>query len=135
MISKKEIARNWSKIESQLEESKRFLGEDKPDEALYFIWLAAENIVNALKFSVNGAYLKEHAAKSRELESYFVLGTLKNDYSKTFEQLSKYRIVAGFHPYTSIPKDYTKADVIGFLWEITKLRDEVKAILVGKGVF
>lgn len=134
VISKKEIVQNWSKIESQLNESKRFLDEDKPDEALYFIWLAAENIVNTLKFSVNGVYLKEHAAKSRELENYFILGTLKNDYSKTFEKLSKYRIVAEFHPYTSIPKDYTKADVIGFLWDITKLRDEVNVILAGTGV-
>lgn len=133
-ISKLEVAQNWDKIESQLKEAGRFLDEDKADEALYFTWLAAENLVNNLKVSINGFYLKEHKEKSRVLEEYFIHGTLKRDYSKTFEALSKYRLVAEFHPYTSIPKNYTEEDVTKFLEDIKALRNEVRAVLMQKGV-
>ena len=118
MIKKEEIKRNWEKINSQLEEVDRFLKEDKIDEALYFIWLAAENIINNLKVSLNGFYLKEHKIKRDILKSYFINETLKKDYSLIFEKLSKYRLVAEFHPYTSIPKDYTKKDVLSFLFDL-----------------
>lgn len=133
MVSKEEIKQNWKKINDQLQEARRFLGESKLDEALYFTWLAAENIINTLKVAVNGFYLKNHKAKSYALRDYFILGTLKKDYSKTFERLSKYRIVAEFHPYTSIPKDYTEEDVIGFLKEIEELKGEVENFLIKKG--
>jgi hypothetical protein len=134
MIKKEEIKQNWKKIENQLGEADRFIGEDKPDEALYFIWLAAENIVNNLKFVKNGLYLKNHKAKTRILKEYFIIGVLKNDYSDTFERLSKYRIVAEFHPYTSIPKDYTREDVLSFLEEIQELKGEVEKFLIKKDV-
>ncbi len=134
MVSKEEIRQSWNKLNEQLKEAKRFLGENKTDEALYFIWIAAENIVNSLKTAMNGVYLKDHREKSYILKDYFVLGTLKKDYSKVFERLSKYRIAAGFHPYTSIPKEYTKSDVLNFLKEIEGLRAEVNGILIKKGV-
>lgn len=134
MVKKEELKQNWEKINSQLKEVKRFLNEDKSDEALYFIWLAAENLVNNLKVTVNGIYLKEHQAKSEILKEYFAINLLKKDYAKTFERLSKYRIVAEFHPYTSIPKDYTREDVLNFLKEIEELKEEIKKILKEKGV-
>ena len=134
MIKKEELKQNWNKISSQLAEVKRFIEEDKPDEALYFIWLAAENIVNNLKVTINGFYLKDHRAKTDLLKDYFVMGKLKKDYSKIFEKLSKYRIVAEFHPYTSIPKDYTKQDVINFLKEFQELKKEVEKFLIKKGI-
>lgn len=134
MIQKEEIKQNWNKINAQLKEVKRFLEEDKLDEALYFIWLAAENIVNCLKVATNGFYLKDHRAKTGILKDYFAVGKLENDYSKAFEKLSKYRIVAEFHPYTSIPKDYTEHDVLAFLKEIEELKKEVEKLLVKGGV-
>ena len=134
MVKKEELKQNWEKINSQLEEAKRFLKEEKLDEALYFIWLAAENIVNNLKVIINGFYLKDHRAKTDILRDYFVMGKLKKDYSKTFEKLSKYRIVAEFHPYTSIPKDYTKEDVLNFLKEIQEFKKEVQKVLIEKGI-
>ena len=100
MISNKKINQTWKKIKSQLREAERFLEEEKLDEALYFVWLAAENIVNNLKVSVNGFYLKDHKEKSYVLKKYFVENRLRKDYSKLFRNLSKYRIVAEFHPYT-----------------------------------
>ena len=134
MVKKEELKQNWEKINSQLEEAKRFLKEEKLDEALYFIWLAAENIVNNLKVIINGFYLKDHRAKTDILRDYFVMGKLKKDYSKTFEKLSKYRIVAEFHPYTSIPKDYTKEDVVNFLKEIQEFKKEAEKFLIKKGI-
>jgi HEPN domain-containing protein len=134
MINKEGIRQNWRKAESQLREAKRFLDEDQPDEALYFIWLAAENIVNSLKVGINGFYLKEHEAKSSLLKDYFATDVLRKDYSKAFEQLSRYRIAAGFHPYTSVPKDYTREDVLNFLLEIQKLKKEAEGFLGRKGV-
>ena len=130
MVKKEELKQSWEKINSQLREAKRFLEEDKIDEALYFIWLAAENIVNNLKVAENGFYLKEHRAKTYLLKDYFIAGKLKKDYSETFEKLSKYRIVAEFHPYTSIPKDYKKGDVLNFLKEIQELKKEVERFLI-----
>lgn len=135
MIKKEELKQNWKKINSQLEEVKRFLQENKIDEALYFTWLAAENIVNNLKVTINGFYLKDHKLKTRILKEYFVAGRLEKDYSKIFEKLSKYRIVAEFHPYTSIPKDYSRQDVLNFLKEVRELKKEVEKLLVKKGVF
>lgn len=134
MIKEGEIRQNWRKVESQLREAKRFLDEDQLDEALYFIWLAAENIVNSMKVGINGFYLKEHEAKSSLLKDYFAMDVLRKDYSKTFEQLSKYRIAAGFHPYTSVPKDYTRGDVVNFMLEIQKLKKEAEGFLAKKGV-
>lgn len=134
MVKREELKQNWKKVNNQLREVRRFLKEDKVDEALYFIWLAAENIVNNLKATINGFYLKNHRAKTNILKEYFVIGKLKKDYSKTFEKLSKYRIVAEFHPYTSIPKDYEKEDVLDFLKEIQELRKEVENFLVKKGI-
>ncbi len=134
MIKKEEIKQNWKKIESQLKEAKRFIEENKLDEALYFIWIASENIVNNIKFAKNGFYLKNHKTKTRILKEYFVTGILKNDYSKIFEKLSKYRIVAEFHPYTSIPKDYRIEDVLHFLKEIQELKKEVERSLIEKGI-
>ncbi len=134
MIKKEELRQNWEKINSQLEEVKRFFEEKKLDEALYFIWLAAENLINALKVSVNGFYLKDHKEKTYILKDYFIQEKLKKDYSKTFETLAKYRLVAEFHPYTSIPKSYTREDVLNFLKEIQELKKEVETILIKKGV-
>jgi len=134
MIKKEELKQNWEKINSQLKEVERFLEEKKLDDALYFIWLAAENIVNNLKVTINGFYLKDHRTKTGILKEYFVMGKLKKDYSKTFEKLSKYRIVAEFHPYTSIPKDYEKEDVLNFLREIQELKKEVEKFLIKKGI-
>ena len=130
MVKKEELKQNWGKINSQLKEAKRFLEETKLDEALYFIWLAAENIINNLKVAINGFYLKDHKAKTEILKGYFVTGKLKKDYSKTFEKLSKYRIVAEFHPYTSIPKDYSREDVLNFLREVQELKGEVGKFLI-----
>jgi uncharacterized protein YutE (UPF0331/DUF86 family) len=134
MVKKEEIKQNWGKINSQIEEAKRFLAQGKSDEALYFTWLAAENLVNNLKVAINGFYLKDHKSKTDKLREYFVIGTLKKDYSKAFERLSKYRIVAEFHPYTSIPRDYTKKDVLNFLRDIQELRAEIEKFLIKKGV-
>lgn len=134
MVTDEGIRQNWSKTEEQLNEAKRFIEEGKIDEALYFIWIAAENVINSLKTGINGIYLKDHKEKGYILKDYFVLGTLKKDYSRTFEQLSKYRIAAGFHPYTSIPKSYTKADVLNFLKEIEELRAEARAALIKRGI-
>lgn len=134
MVKKEEIRQNWKKIENQLKEAKRFTEENKLDEALYFIWLASENIVNNIKFAKNGFYLKDHKTKTRTLKEYFVTGSLKNDYSKTFERLSKYRIVAGFHPYTSIPKDYAIDDVLYFLKDTQELKKEVEMFLRERGI-
>jgi len=134
MVKNKEIRQNWEKIETQLREADRFIKENKLDEALYFIWLAAENIVNNIKFAKNGFYLKDHKSKTRTLKEYFVTGSLKNDYSETFEKLSRYRIVAGFHPYTSIPKDYVIDDVLYFLKEIQELKREVEKFLRERGI-
>lgn len=134
MVTKEGLREGWSKINGQLGEAMRFLEENKADEALYFIWLAAENIVNSLKTAINGFYSKEHREKSYILKDYFVLGTLEKDYSKTFEMLSRYRIAAGFHPYTSIPRNYAKEDVARFLGEIEELKKEVGKLLVKKGV-
>lgn len=134
MVTRNGLRQNWAKTEGQLKEAKRFLEEGKIDEALYFIWIAAENIVNSLKTGINGIYLKDHKGKSYILKEYFVLGTLKKDYSETFRRLSKYRIAAAFHPYTSIQKSYTKADVVKFLKEIEELMAEAKSVLVKRGV-
>lgn len=134
MVTKNELRQNWEKINAQLGEAERFLEENKLDEALYFVWLAAENIVNNLKVAINGFYLKNHKAKTDTLKDYFVKGLLKRDYSKTFEKLSKYQIVAEFHPYTSIPKDYTKNSVLHFLKETRELKEEVEKFLSKKGV-
>lgn len=126
MVKQSEIRKNWEKIKSQLDEARRFIAEEKIDEALYFTWLAAENIVNTLKVLEDGYYLKEHRAKTDFLKGCYALGKLKKDYSKPFEKLSKYRIVAEFHPYTSIPKDYTKKDVLSFLERIQELKKEAE---------
>ncbi len=134
MVKKEELRLNWKKINSQLKEVRRFLEENKTDEALYFIWIAAENIVNNLKVAINGFYIKDHKEKTHLLKDYFVRGVLKRDYSKAFEKLSKYRIVAEFHPYTSIPKDYATEDVLNFLQEIQGLKKEVEKFLINKGV-
>lgn len=134
MINEEEIRQNWNKINEQLKEVKRYLEEDKSDEALYFTWLAAENIINNLKVAINGFYLKDHKGKSDILKEYFIKNLLKKDYSKIFKKLSKYRIVAEFHPYTSIPKDYTKKDVIGFFTQIKELEKEVADFLIKKNI-
>lgn len=134
MVTNEGLREGWGKINGQLGEAMRFLQENKADEALYFIWLAAENIVNSLKTAINGFYSKEHREKSYILKDYFALGTLEKDYSGTFEMLSKYRIAAGFHPYTSIPRNYGKGDVARFLGEIEGLKKEVEKLLVKKGV-
>ncbi len=195
MTNNEEIKQNWEKISSQLKEVARFLKENKLDEALYFTWLAAENIINNLKVAMNGFYLKDHKTKTSVLRAYSVTGILKQDYSKTcqkppivtnvprfvqvqtiidrwhvatiysirwflstqifhninlwlallttylgeveylvFEKLSKYRLVAEFHPYTSIPKDYTKEDVLNFLKNVEELKKEVETILINKNI-
>lgn len=134
MVSKEEIKQCWKKIDEQLNEARRFLQEKKPDEALYFIWIAAENIINSLKTAKDGIYLKDHKEKGYVLKEYFVLGVLKKDYSMAFERLSKYRIAAGFHPYTSIPKDYNEKDVLNFLEAVGELKNEAERVMVQKGV-
>lgn len=134
MVKAGELRKSWEKISSQLNEAERFLQEHKTDEALYFIWIAAENLINCLKVSVNGIYLKGHRAKTSILKGYAAQGLLKQDYSPAFERLSKYRISAEFHPYTSIPRDYTERDVIRFLEKIKELKREVGRILGKKGV-
>ncbi len=82
MVTHEGIRQNWNKTEDQLKEAKRFIEEGKIDEALYFIWIAAENVINSLKTGINGIYLKDHNEKSHILKEYFILETLKKDYSE-----------------------------------------------------
>lgn len=133
-MRREKIRKGFDKIKEQLKDAEEFLKKNKTDEGLYFIWIAAENLVNSLKTTLNGFYLKGHREKSYILKDYFVLGILKKDYSTLFEKLSKYRIAAGFHPYTSIPKNYTKQEVIEFLEKIKELKGEVEKILIKRGV-
>ncbi|RLI99272.1 MAG: hypothetical protein DRP06_03755 [Candidatus Aenigmatarchaeota archaeon] len=133
-MRREKIREGWDKIKEQLKDAEEFLKKNKTDEALYFIWIVAENLVNSLKTTLNGFYLKEHREKTYILKDYFVLGILKKDYSDLFKKLSKYRIAAGFHPYTSIPKNYTKQEVIKFLEKIKELKGEVERILIKRGV-
>jgi len=62
------------------------------------------------------------------------LGYLNRDYSELFERLAKFRIAAEFHPYTSIPKSYTKDDVLNYLKQIEELREEVIKYLKKRGL-
>jgi len=133
-MNKKLMQEAWRKIEDQLSLAKRFLEEGRIDEALYFAWITAENLVNTLKVTMNGRYVKDHREKSLILLEYYALGILRKDYSKLMEKLAKYRIAAEFHPYTSIPRDYTKEDVMEHLDEVDELRREVEGILKNKGV-
>jgi len=133
MIRKK-IEEALAKIDDQINLAKRFLNEDRIDEALYFIWLAAENLVNTLKTAINGFYVKDHREKSLILKEYYILGYLNKDYSELFEKLAKFRIAAEFHPYTSIPKSYTKKDVVNYLKQIEELREEVIKYLRKRGL-
>ncbi len=131
---KKKITEALAKIDDQINLARRFLNENRIDEALYFIWLAAENLVNTLKIAINGFYVKDHREKSLILKEYYVLGYLGKDYSKLFEKLAKLRIAAEFHPYTSIPKTYTKKEVLSDLKQIEELRGEVIRYLKKRGL-
>ncbi|RLI88242.1 MAG: hypothetical protein DRO98_03405 [Archaeoglobales archaeon] len=131
---KKKIAEALAKIDDQTNLAGRFLNENRIDEALYFIWLAAENLVNTLKIAINRFYVKDHREKSLILKEYYVLGYLNRDYSELFERLAKFRIAAEFHPYTSIPKSYTKDDVLNYLKQIEELREEVIKYLKKRGL-
>ena len=133
-MNKKLILEAWRKVEDQLSLARRFLGEGRVDEALYFVWIAVENLVNTLKVSINGRYVKDHREKSLILLEYYALGILKRDYSKLMEKLAKYRIAAEFHPYTAIPRDYSEDDVIKYIEEVDELKKEVEGILKSKGV-
>jgi hypothetical protein len=42
------------------------------------------------------------------------------------ETLAKYRIAAEFHPYTAIPRDYTKEEVMKYIDEVDELKKEVR---------
>ena len=130
---KKKIAEALAKIDDQINLARRFLSENRVDEALYFIWLAAENLVNTIKLAVNGFYVKDHREKSLILK-YYILGYLSRDYSELFEKLAKFRIAAEFHPYTSIPKSYSKNDVLNYLKQIEELKEEVVRYLRKKGL-
>ena len=131
---KKKIVEALAKIDDQTNLAGRFLNENRIDEALYFIWLAAENLVNTLKIAINRFYVKDHREKSLILKEYYVLGYLNRDYSELFERLAKFRIAAEFHPYTSIPKSYTKDDVLNYLKQIEELREEVIKYLKKRGL-
>ena len=122
-----------AKINDQINLARRFLNENRIDEALYFIWLAAENLVNTMKIAVNGFYVKDHREKSLILKEYYI-GYLEKDYSELFEKLAKFRITAEFHPYTSIPRSYTKRDVPNYLKQIERLKEEVIKYLKQKGL-
>ena len=133
-MNKKLIQEAWVKIEDQISLAERFLKENRTDEALYFVWIEAENLVNTLKVTINGKYLKDHREKSLILLEYYALGTLKKDYSELMEKLAKYRIAAEFHPYTSIPRSYTKSDVENYLHEVKEMRREIEGILKDRGL-
>ena len=133
-MNKKLILEAWRKVEDQLSLARRFLGEGRVDGALYFVWIAVENLVNTLKVSINGRYVKDHREESLILLEYYALGILKRDYSKLMEKLAKYRIAAEFHPYTAIPRDYSEDDVIKYIEEVDELKKEVEGILKSKGV-
>jgi len=133
MLTKKDIILSIEKIEKQLARAGFYLKENELDDALYYVWLAAENLINLLKISVNGFYLKDHKEKSDVLKAYYSRSMLNKDYSLVFEKLSKYRLAAQFEPYTSIPKDYTKDDVNYYLNEILSLKKEIYKFLKEKG--
>lgn len=133
-MTKEKVEEALIKIEDQISLAERFLGEDRIDEALYFIWLAAENLVNTLKIAINGFYVKDHREKSLILREYYALGYINKDYSEIFEKLAKFRITAEFYPYTSIPKNYTRKDVINYLRQIKELKEEVIEYLRKRGL-
>ena len=131
---KKKFENVFVKIDDQIGLAKKFFKEGRVDEALYFIWIAAENLVNTLKTAINGFYVKNHKEKSLILKEYYALGYLENDYSDVFRRLAKFRIAAEFHPYTSIPKSYTEEDVLNYIRWIEKLREEVEEYLRERGL-
>ncbi len=95
MIRKK-IEEALAKIDDQINLAKRFLNEDRIDEALYFIWLTAENLVNTLKTAINGFYVKDHREKSLILKEYYILGYLNKDYSEVLKSLQSLELQPSF---------------------------------------
>lgn len=134
MLRKEDIQKNLETIEKQIKRARGYLKEKEIDDALYYTWLAAENLVNSLKVNINGFYLTDHKEKSEMLKEYYARNLLNKDYSQIFKILSKFRLAAQFEPYTAVPKDYEKADVHFYLKEINKLKKEVYTFLKQKGI-
>jgi len=84
----------------QINLAKRFLNEDRIDEALYFIWLAAENLVNTLKVAINGFYVKDHREKGLILKEYYILGFLARIILKSLKSLQSLELRLSFILYS-----------------------------------
>ena len=133
-MEKEEIIENWNKTIKQMEKAQQYLDRDEIDDALYFTWMASENLLNAIKVQVNGIHTTSHARKSRDAKRFYALGILSKDYSEVIRKLSELRLAAAFHPYTQIEKEYSKEDVEKFMEDIKSLMNETKNFLQTKNI-
>lgn len=110
----------------QLGIARNFFKDDDIDNALVYAWNCFENLTNCLKDIFNKKPLYDHRPKVQVLRDYYLAGVLKQDYSKIFSKLIRYRLVAEFGPYTKIPKTYTKEDVRNYIKRAEELTHEVE---------
>jgi len=123
------ISKAYDLSKEQIKTAKEFFDKNKIDNSIYYIWLSFENLINILKDSFDGRPTQIHKEKIVILKNYYLIKQLNKDYSKTFKELQKHRLAAGFGPYSNIVKNYTKDDVKKYLEEVESLLKETEASL------
>lgn len=134
MFTIKDVIKNWKKIEKQIKKADEALKRNDTDNAIYFTWLAVENLMNTLKMQINGRFTTSHRRKGFDAKRFYLKGVLKRDYSKMIGKLSRLRLVVAFHPYTKVKEEYTRRDAKQLLNGTQSLKTEVENILKKKGI-
>ena len=128
------ITKAFNLAKQQIKTAKDFFNKEDIDNSIYYIWLSFENLTNTLKDSLNGRPTQIHKEKIVILKNYYLIKQLNKDYSKTFKELERHRLAAGFGPYSNTVKNYTKDDVKGYLEDIESLLREAEASLKKRGI-
>jgi len=133
-IKMNEIRENWNLIKKQVETAEKEIKNNEIGNAIYFTWLAAENLMNTLKTQIDGYFTTSHRKKVFDAKRFYLKHILNKDYSATIKKLSKLRLVAGFSPYTRTKQSYTREDAKKFLKDIKSLMAEVEEKLKKGGI-
>ena len=117
-------------IEEDLKKAEQYFNEENYRDCINKLFLMYENCANSAKDMKNHRPVSEHWRVTNILNTYFELGILKKDYSKTHKRLDALRKQASFGIYSAIKtKEADQKEVEDMLKESMKLVNEINEMI------
>lgn len=117
-------------VDEDINKAEEYLEENNERDCINKLFWIYENCTNIVKDLKDHRPVSDHGLITRFLNTYYELGILKKDYSKTHKRLNNLRKQAAFDEYSAIKTKKAGVDEIRtMIYEAKELVKETKNLI------